>query len=303
MKKVLVTGAAGSIGIQVIKYLLSEDKYEITALDLKNRHNKKKLKKYQRRVNIVYGDINDQVLIDGLVRVQDFVINLATALPPFANIKKGLSEEIEINGTINIVRAIKKIKPSCHLFYASTTSMYKKSEHPSIKSTIVIDDNDYFSKSKLEAENIIKKELKNYTIYRIPLVLTDIINEPFIFTGNKKEMVHVITKEDAANAFVQGIENSKLINKKLYNIATDSINYGDLLNKILEIKGINLKYIFSRLFFDKNYSSHICKDSGELNNLINYQMDTLEDYYNRQIKNSKKRKIQIIMAKPFIRRK
>ena len=37
MKKVLVTGAAGSIGLQVIKYLLSEGKYEITALDLKSK--------------------------------------------------------------------------------------------------------------------------------------------------------------------------------------------------------------------------------------------------------------------------
>ena len=37
MKKVLVTGAAGSVGNLVIKYLLSEGKYEITAIDLKNK--------------------------------------------------------------------------------------------------------------------------------------------------------------------------------------------------------------------------------------------------------------------------
>ena len=37
MKKVLVTGAAGVVGFQVIKYLLTEGKYEITVIDLKNR--------------------------------------------------------------------------------------------------------------------------------------------------------------------------------------------------------------------------------------------------------------------------
>ena len=31
MKKILVTGAAGTIGLQVIRFLLSEGKYEITA--------------------------------------------------------------------------------------------------------------------------------------------------------------------------------------------------------------------------------------------------------------------------------
>ena len=35
MKRVLVTGAAGSIGLFTIKYLLNEGKYEIKALDLK----------------------------------------------------------------------------------------------------------------------------------------------------------------------------------------------------------------------------------------------------------------------------
>ena len=38
MKKVLVTGAAGVIGQKVIKYLLSEGKYEITALDLRTKN-------------------------------------------------------------------------------------------------------------------------------------------------------------------------------------------------------------------------------------------------------------------------
>mgnify|MGYP003502335869 CR=1 FL=1 len=34
MKKILVTGAAGAIGLHVIKYLLTEGKYEITAISI-----------------------------------------------------------------------------------------------------------------------------------------------------------------------------------------------------------------------------------------------------------------------------
>ena len=37
MKKILVVGAAGSIGVHTVKYLLSEGKYEITILDLKTK--------------------------------------------------------------------------------------------------------------------------------------------------------------------------------------------------------------------------------------------------------------------------
>ena len=91
MKKVLVTGAAGSIGVQVIKYLLAEGKYEITALDLRNKNVIKRLKQFRKRINILYGDVNDSVLIDALVKDQDIVIHLASALPPLSNMKKGLA--------------------------------------------------------------------------------------------------------------------------------------------------------------------------------------------------------------------
>ena len=39
MKKVVIFGGAGSIGLSLIKYLLSEGKYEITVVDLKNKEN------------------------------------------------------------------------------------------------------------------------------------------------------------------------------------------------------------------------------------------------------------------------
>ena len=48
MKRVLVTGASGTIGIKTIKYLLSEGKYDVTALEIKNRKHYKALKMRQR---------------------------------------------------------------------------------------------------------------------------------------------------------------------------------------------------------------------------------------------------------------
>ena len=52
MKRVLVTGASGTIGTKVIKYLLSEGKYEITALDIRTKESQKKLRRYRRRINV-----------------------------------------------------------------------------------------------------------------------------------------------------------------------------------------------------------------------------------------------------------
>ena len=74
MKKILVVGAAGSIGVHTVKYLLSEGKYEITILDLKTKEVFKRLKRFRKRVNILYGDVTDRVLMEALVKDHDYII-------------------------------------------------------------------------------------------------------------------------------------------------------------------------------------------------------------------------------------
>ena len=125
MKKVLVVGAAGAVGIHTVKYLLSEGKYEITILDLKNKKSFNRLKRFRKRVNILYGDVTDRILIEALVKDHDYIIDLASAMPPLGDMKDGLSMAIDYGGCENIVRAINYYNPKCHLFFASTTSMYK----------------------------------------------------------------------------------------------------------------------------------------------------------------------------------
>ena len=124
MKKILVTGAGGTVGLQVIRFLLSEGKYEITALELKNRHVYKRLKPFRKRINIVYGDINDETIVDALIKDHDVVIHLAGVLPPLANVRDDLCKEIDFNGTKTIVDSIKDYNPDCYLLYASSTSVY-----------------------------------------------------------------------------------------------------------------------------------------------------------------------------------
>ena len=265
MKKVLVTGAAGSIGVHVIKYLLAEGKYEITALDLKNKNVFKRLRRFKKRINILYGDVGDRVLIEALVKDHDIIIHLASVLPPLADMKKGLAEIVDYDGCENIIRAISYYNPKCHLFYASTTSMYKEHENPTVKSRIELDDYDYFSMAKYKTELLIKNKLKNYTIYRIPLVLSNPLKETFMYNVKKNSVVGVVTKEDAAYAFVKGIKYLDKLNKKTFNVmGEESILYRELLEKMLEITGLSFKYVFARLFLEKNYYSPVCADKDEL---------------------------------------
>ena len=164
MKKVLVTGAAGTIGLQTIRFLLSEGKYEITALELKNIRVYRRLKKFRKRINIVYGDVNDSALVDALVKDHDVVIHLAGVLPPFANIKDDMTRLNDYEGTVNIVEAIKNYNPRCYLLYPSSTSVYgsvDEIDNITVKTKGTINDYDFYSKYKLRSEQYIKHNLKN----------------------------------------------------------------------------------------------------------------------------------------------
>ena len=61
-----------------------------------------------------------------------------------------------------------------------------------------------------------------------------------------------------------------------------------------------MKYVLSRIFLEKDYYSPILLDSDELDNIIHYRNDSLYNYFNRLKRLGKKRKFQILLAKPLV---
>lgn len=303
MQKVLVTGAAGTVGLNVIKYLLSEGKYEITALDLRTKNSQKNLRKYRRRINIIYGDINDSVIISSLVKDQDFIIHLASVMPPFANIKKNLTNIIEYNGTENIIKAINYYNPNCFLLYASSTTVYGDVKKASTKTEANILPLDYFSNTKLKVEELIKSKLKNYSIIRLPLILCNPKSGGFMYNVKRTSEVETITDSDAGYLFVNALNHSSKINKKVYNAGGgDSLTgkYAHILAHILEIYGLSFSYLANLFFIDKNFYVHTYEDSDKLNDILEYQSESLASFYMRLKRTTKRRFISRFLAKPFI---
>ncbi len=305
MKKVLVTGAAGAIGVNVLKYLLSEGKYEITAVDLANNKSYKRLKKYKRRANIVYADLTDPVITDGLVKNQDYIIHLASVTPNLGNAKKELCEVVDYKITENIVKAITFYNPKCNLIYTSTTTVYKESlEEVTTKSKEAILKEDYYSSYKLKSENLIKKNIHNYTIYRLPMVLTNPANNYFVYNGINAETIEVISDLDVSYALVKSLDYYDKLNKKIFNLAggkSCQIQYKDLINQILLIYGISFKYLANLIFVNKNYHGFIYNDSDELNKIINFRNDSISSFMMRLKRQTKKRVFQKFIARIVVK--
>ncbi len=308
MKKVLVTGAAGTVGLQVIRFLLSEGKYEITALELKDKKVYKRLKPFRKRINIVYGDVTDDSIVDALVKDHDVVIHLAGVLPPLANIRDDLCKEVDYYGTKTIVDAIKDYNPSCFFLYASSTSVYgiqKDYEDISVDTVSKIDDYDYYSKYKLKCEKYIKSNIKNYSIFRLAYVLGDPGPEGLIYNVAKECNMEVISAEDVGYAFVCAIDYMKKLNKKTYNVSGGEkfrTEYRDYLSTVLNAYGLTWRFIGSWLFAEKNYYGGYYKDSDDLEEILHFRSKNLDVYYSTLLKYKYKisRFLPKLLAKPFV---
>ncbi len=302
MKKVLVTGAAGAIGIQTVKYLLSEGKYEITILDLKNSRSHKILKKYKNRVNIIYGDICNRVLMEALIKDHDYVIHLASSLFPLGQHKKSLSKIIEHDAVENIVRSINYYNPACHLIYASTTSVYGDVESASIKNKIQPKTDEYYTYYKYKSEQLITSKLKHYTIVRVPLVVNGNKVHNFIYNIKNSSNISFITDIDAGYFFTKILDHIKASNKKTINIKSsynEELTYKDLRNKIIKATGFEIKLILNKIFVENNFYSPSLTDTETYVNKLNYQIDSLENCLKRLKRKSKNKYINLALGKMY----
>ena len=103
--KVLVTGATGRIGANVIDRLLAKN-YDVVGLVFPGDPNAAKLKKLG--VEVAWGDLRDAEAVDQAVAQVDAVMNFAAVMVPPPSMSLATYEDININGPHNVGMAIRK---------------------------------------------------------------------------------------------------------------------------------------------------------------------------------------------------
>lgn len=233
---------------------------------------------------------------------------MAGALPPFANLKKDLCRIVDYEGTKNVVDAIRMYNPKCHLLYVSSTTIYgreKDNEHLVVDSEAVIHEDDYYSQYKLDAERIIKGQIKNYSIFRIPAVYGTVGNDLPMYTVPKKSVLELVSVKDVSYALVSSMDNLNKVNKRIFNLSggeKSRTTYRKYLINMLMTYGITFRLLVSLLLADKNFYSGYYEDGDDLEEILGFRTDSLDSYYRRlnskSFKNS--RVLQRFLAKPVV---
>ncbi len=131
MKKALITGISGQDGFFLTKLLL-EKGYEVHGLVRRNSQMSYGNLQYLdeetfTKIRIHWGDVTDHVVIGDIIKGEQFDEVYHLAAQSFVGLSftnPRSTYDININGTLNVVNAIKEHSPSTRLYFAATSELY-----------------------------------------------------------------------------------------------------------------------------------------------------------------------------------
>lgn len=144
-QKVLITGGAGFLGINLTRYLL-EKNYDVVSYDFGDFN----YKDCKDKIKIIKADIRDKKSVDKAMKGIDIVVHTAAALPLY---KKEDIFSTDIDGTRNIIDAAYKngIK---RFVQVSSTAVYGIPDHHPLLETDKLDGVGPYGIAKIEAEKV-----------------------------------------------------------------------------------------------------------------------------------------------------
>ncbi|MFA5804912.1 MAG: NAD-dependent epimerase/dehydratase family protein [Melioribacteraceae bacterium] len=143
--KILITGGAGFLGINLIRYLLDRN-YEIVSLDIADFD----YPDVKSKIKIIKGDIRNKVTVESALQNVDIVIHTAAALPLY---KPEEIHSTDVKGTRLLLHEafMNKVERFIHI---SSTAVYGIPDHHPLYENDKLEGVGPYGKAKIEAENL-----------------------------------------------------------------------------------------------------------------------------------------------------
>jgi nucleoside-diphosphate-sugar epimerase len=288
-KKILLTGASGTVGREIFKELISRiENFEISLLLRPSRKNIRQFQPWKEIVDIIWGDIQNYNKVEKAVSNKNIIIHAAGVLPDIAMYRPEIAKLTNIGGTKNVLDGMKVQKNAPKIIFTSSAAVYGKSlENPIIKISdpIISNPKDVYTYTKIEAEKLIINSGVDYCIFRISYVASvDMLKfRPVMFHIPLNTSLEIIHVKDVALAIVNAIESDKVWGK-IFNLGGGKncqILYKENLSDYYEIMGFGRDFIPETAFAKEGLYCGIfdSQETQDLQNLLKYQHHTLQDFY------------------------
>ena len=279
MKSILVTGGAGFIGSNFVRYMVNKySDYKIVVLDaLTYAGNRENLQDLEGKPNYEFhhGNICDREIVDKLTTKCQVIFNFAAETHVDRSIlEAGSFIQTDVVGTFILLEAAKKHKINRYI-QISTDEVYGSIEDGSFSETSPLRPNSPYSASKASGDllvrsyhktyglpTIITRSSNNYGPYQypeklIPLFITNAIdNLPLPLYGDGKNVRDWLYVLDNCEALDVVLHQGK--DGEVYNIGggneMENIRITHLILELLGKPKSLIKPVEDRLGHDRRYS-------------------------------------------------
>lgn len=190
-QRVLVTGGAGFISSNVIRYLLASTDYDVVSLDsLTYAGNLENLAGVlgHERLSFVHGDIRDAALVADLVDGVDVIVNAAAESHVEKSIEEGASEFVTTNveGTQILLDAIRR-SPVERFILISSSEVYGTAETDPMDERHPLEPRSPYAATKAGGDRL---AYSYYVTYDLPIVIV----RPFNNYGPRQHPEKVVPR-------------------------------------------------------------------------------------------------------------
>jgi nucleoside-diphosphate-sugar epimerase len=286
-KRVVVTGGAGSVGLEVLKEMHQHKNwYEVTVLDRNTPEVLRKLKPFRKDFRLVLGNIYDPELAETAVSGAEVVIHLAAVIPPLADRRPELAEKVNISGTATLVKAMEKVAPKAFLIYTSSVSVYgDRVYNPwiTVEDPLLPSEGDFYAETKIRAEKIVRSSRLTWSIFRLSAIMDPQSKlDPLFFHMPLNTSLEIATTRDAGFALVEAMYHIDKVRGKIFNLSGGAecrTTYRNFLDNAFKAKGLKTLDLPEKAFAQKNFHCGYFMDSEILDEILHFQRDTLDTYF------------------------
>jgi nucleoside-diphosphate-sugar epimerase len=222
MKKVLITGGAGSVGGELTRKLV-EQGFQARVFDLPFMDFS--ALETLENVEIVKGDITDVPTVQAAVEGMDLVLHLAALLPFASERDREKTFAVNVSGTGNLVEAIKAVGGQARLIFSSTVATYGNTMdgEPPVGIHHAQNPVDIYGESKIAAEKVIFESGIPYTILRISgVVIPALLDPPEPWPFMRDQRMEFVARADVVTSLQAAVQTEEAANKILIIAGGDS---------------------------------------------------------------------------------
>lgn len=279
--KILLTGATGNVGGHVLPLLL-ERGHDVRCLVFDSNNERKIVQGWKHKPEVVWGDIQDERVVESALGGVEAVIHLAAIIPPMTDQNPRLAYGVNVNGTRNLVNAASKQAKRVRFIFTSTYDVYGNTQDltPPRKVTLPVNPQEEYARHKVEAEKIIQSGNVDWCIFRLASAIPVEMSTKYqsmMFDVPLDDRLEYIHPADAALAICNAVEHAEVWGKVLHLGGGPGcqLRERDIVQGAFEAIGIGA---LPEKYFNTQHYYTDWLDTEESQRLLNYQRHTFNDH-------------------------